>query len=393
MELSLPLPSRVRRRGAPRRRRSAISDTRARLVLDWLRGNRLALRIALSVLVAVPLLAGGWLWLRESSLVAVRHVHITGVHGPDALEIRQALDRAAARMTTMDFNVGRLRSAVSSFAIVGALRASTSFPHSVTISVTERPPVAALLTAGQRTAIAADGTVLGPALLLSSLPSVPGSVEPQIGARLREPAALAAVVVLGAAPTQLARFVLRVFNGPEGLTVAMRNGLLVYFGNATRPHAKWVSLARVLVSPSAAGSLYVDVRLPERPAAGFSSASPSVTSAPAATEAGSSEPTAAALAASLSKATGASTGASAGSTSSTSESEASGESETTSAASTTTGSGESEASSGASETSSSSSRESPSAATAGGGSSATGASSEASITAAGGAASTAAAGG
>lgn len=332
MELSLPFPHRseidgISDRPAPRRgtRRRTISDTRAGYALDWLRHNRLALRVTICALVAVPLLGGSWLWLRDSSLVSVRHVHITGVHGVDALEIREALDNAAARMTTMDFNVGALRSAVASLPIVGGLHVTTSFPHTVSISVTERPPVAALLTAGQRTAVAADGTVLGPALLSSSLPTVNGSVEPPAGAHLRESTALDAVAVLGAAPAALAPFVVRVSGGPEGLTVAMRNGLLVYFGNSMRPHAKWLSLARVLTSPSAAGAWYVDVRLPERPAAGLSSASSPSTSAPV--ETGASDPTAAALAASLAKAAGGSTGASAGS-------------------STTSGSGENETSSG-----------------------------------------------
>jgi cell division protein FtsQ len=331
MELSLPFPRRAPRHRTPHR---AISNTRLRLALDRLRHNRLALRVTLCAVVAVPVLGGGWLWLRDSSLVSVRHVHIAGVHGVDALEIRTALDNAAARMTTMDFNVGALRTAVSSFAIVGGVHVKTSFPHTVNISVSERPPVAVLVTAGQRTAVAADGTVLGPALLSSSLPVVKGSVEPPAGARLREAAAVAAVTVLGAAPAPLAGFVVRVFNGPEGLTVVMRNGLLVYFGNSMRPHAKWLSLARVLTSPSAAGAWYVDVHLPERPAAGLSSASPSSTSTPV--ETGASDPTVAALAASLAKAAGTSTGASAGSPTTS----GSGESETSSGSSTASGSGE-----------------------------------------------------
>jgi cell division protein FtsQ len=337
MELSLPFPRDARRGGT--RRAAPRSGTRIRRALDWLLHNRLALRTTICAVVLLPSLGGGWLWLRDSSLVSVRHVHITGVHGTDAIEIRQALDNAAVRMTTMDFDVGALRSAVSSFAIVGSLHTSTSFPHSVSITVTERPPVAALLTAGQRTAVAADGTVLGPALLSSSLPTLTGSVELPAGARLREPAAVAAVAVLGAAPARLAAFVVRVFNGPEGLTVAMRNGLQVYFGNSTRPHAKWLSLARVLVSPSAAGAVYVDVRLPERPAAGFSSVPSSLS--PTAVQAGTSEPTAEALAASLSKAAGNDTGAPTGSEAA----EGSSESETSSASSTTSSAGEGESSS------------------------------------------------
>ena len=312
--------------------------------LSRLRGNGLALRAALAVLVSVPLLGGAWLWLRDSSLVAVRHVHITGVHGTDAVEIRTALDDAAMRMSTLHLNAGALRSAVSSFAIVGALHVTASFPHTVKIAVTERLPVAALQSAGQRTAVAADGTVLGPAWLSSSLPLLSGSVEPPAGGHLREAAALAAVEVLGGAPEALARFVTRVYNGPEGLTVAMHNGLLVYFGDATRPHAKWMSLARVLASPDSAGALYVDVRLPERPAAGFSSPSSSSSSsfssssAPATStasgstspvQASASDPTAAALAARLSEAAGGKTAAS--TTTGTPETEASGSSPTASA--------------------------------------------------------------
>jgi cell division protein FtsQ len=328
MELSLPFPRRLgrgqARRGRRRKtRRGSVPRAYAAQTLGWLSGNTVALRATVAVLLALPLLGGGWLWLRGSSLVAVEHVHISGVHGAEAIEIRAVLDDAAKRMTTMDFDVAALRSAVASYPIVGELHVRTSFPHAVSIAVSERSAVAALLTAGQRTAVAADGIVLGPALLSSSLPSVSGSVEPAPGTRLGEPAALAAVTVLGAAPAPLARFVARVYEGPEGLTVAMRGGLLVYFGNDIRPHAKWLSLARVLVSPSSAGALYVDVRLPERPAAGFSSAgstSTTSTSTSASAQAGSADPTTAALAASLEHAVGGSPTTSSSSTTTESES-------------------------------------------------------------------------
>ena len=132
----------------------------------------------------------------------------------------------------------------------------------------EQPPVAALTVAGTKTAVAADGVVLGPALLrLAAGPR--RRLEPAPGQRLHDPALLGALAVLGAAPAPLAKLVTRAYNGPKGLTLAMRSGLLAYFGDATRPHAKWLSLARVLADPSSAGASYVDVRLPERPAAGF----------------------------------------------------------------------------------------------------------------------------
>jgi cell division protein FtsQ len=340
MELSLPLPRRSKVGGAsPRqaqrrgvRSRGAGSGTtgtgttdtgsrtRARVwALAWVPTSRRALRVLLCALLAVPLLGGGWMWLRDSSLVSVRHVHVTGVEGVDGVQIRTALDDAAARMTTLDFKAAALRTAVAAYPIVAALHVRTSFPHTVSIAVSERPSVAALLGDGQRTAVAGDGTVLGPALVSSSLPTISVSSDPAPGARLREASALAAVTVLAAAPAELERFVVRAYSGPEGLTVAMRTGLLVYFGNATRPHSKWLSLARVLVSPSAAGATYVDVRLPERPAAGFSSTSTSTSSATssaspsisAAAQASASNEAAATLAASLEAAIGGSSTASA----------------------------------------------------------------------------------
>ena len=55
------------------------------------------LRIALlAVLVALPLLAGGWLLLRNSSFVAVEHVRVSGLHGPEAQAIDSGADRRRA---------------------------------------------------------------------------------------------------------------------------------------------------------------------------------------------------------------------------------------------------------------------------------------------------------
>jgi cell division protein FtsQ len=232
--------------------------------------RRRRLRTAfLVVLVALPLLAGGWLLLRKSSFVAVEHVRVSGLHGPQARAIETALDGAARGMSTLDVRTGALRAAVASFPVVRTVRAIPSFPHGLRIEVLEQLPVAALTVDGTRTAVAADGVVLGPALLSGALPAIAGYHEALVGARVQGPNVLAAVAVLGAAPMPLRRALARVYTGPDGLTVAFRSGLLAYFGDGARPHAKWLSLARILADPSSAGASYIDVRLPERPAAGF----------------------------------------------------------------------------------------------------------------------------
>lgn len=270
--------------------------------------GRLTLRVLLCAALPLPLLGGGWLWLRDSSLVAVEHVHIAGVHGAQALQIRHALDAAAGGMSTLHLNPARLRAAVAAYPEVASIDVHASFPHTLGVEVVERPAVAVLSGPGERTAIAADGTVLGPALVSDSLPTVTAKARvPAPGEHVVEAPTLAAAAALGAAPAQLGRYVERVYEGGEGLTLQMRNGLLVYFGDAGRPHAKWLALARVLASPDAAGATYVDVRLPSRPAAGFSQ--PGSSTGPSASaltpaQVGTSDPAAAKLAEQLSREVG-----------------------------------------------------------------------------------------
>ena len=230
--------------------------------------------------VALCLFAVGWLWLRHSSLFSASHVRIEGVSGPQAVAIDGALLEAAHRMSTLDVNTAALRAAVAPFGVVGDVRATASFPHSLRIEVIERLPVAALTSSGSRTAVAADGVVLGPGLLHGSLPTVAVAQLPPTGRRV--PGAMqGALTVLGAAPPPLRVHVLAVANGARGLTVTMRNGLIVYFGDATRAHAKWLALAAVLADPTAAGAGYVDVRVPARPAAGYAPGSAPASAQPA----------------------------------------------------------------------------------------------------------------
>jgi cell division protein FtsQ len=238
-----------------------------------------------AALVVLVLLGGGWLLLRKSPLVSVEHVQIAGVQGVDAGPIDAALRGAAHGMSTLNVNVGALRAAVAPYRVVRNLSVSTSFPHGLRIHVVEQLPVAVLSIGGTHTAVAADGVVLGPELLASErvpLPAItlaagsPALVDLRSGAHspegwvghVQDPTARAELSVLGAAPRVLLGWVSRVFIGPEGLTVGMRNGLSIYFGDATRPHAKWLAAGRVLADPSSAGATYVDVRAPERPAAG-----------------------------------------------------------------------------------------------------------------------------
>jgi cell division protein FtsQ len=275
--LAAPAPKRVhaprgdRTRGGGGQGGLASSAELLRAGTRFLARHRWLHIALLAFAMAAPVLGGAWLWFRGSGFVSVQTVQIAGVSGADAAVVEGDLTQAARSMSTLEVNVGALRAAVAPLHVVRELRASSSFPHTLRIDVVEQLPVASLTASGVHTAVAANGVVLGPALASASLPSVSVASVPPPGRRVNGANVLSELAVLGAAPAALAGHVERVFTGAKGLTVAMRNGLLVYFGDDSQALAKWLSLARVLADSTSAGASYIDVRLPSHPAAGFPS--------------------------------------------------------------------------------------------------------------------------
>ena len=214
------------------------------------RGWLLAAAGILAVIVA------GFFWLRESSLVAVNNVTITGASGPDAPRIEAALRAVARDMTTMHVEQDELEESVERFPTVADLRVESDFPHGLKIEVIEREAVAIIAQGDHKMPVLAGGTVLRGATAPDDLPQI-DEERPEDVLRL-----------LGAAPRPLLRRAERAFAGPKGLTVRMAEGPVIYFGGANDLQAKWAAAARVLADPTAEGATYVDVRVPQRTAAG-----------------------------------------------------------------------------------------------------------------------------
>jgi cell division protein FtsQ len=230
---------------------------------------RMRVRVVVAFVAAVLLLGGVWLWLRDSSLVAVQRVSITGVSGPNADQIRAVLTRAARNMTTLDVRVGQLRLAVAPYPVVKDVQVSTRFPHGLRIRVVEQLPVAALEAGGRSIAAAGDGTVLHD-VSTASLPVIAVPVLPG-GSRVNERPALDALALLSVSPPRLLSRMAQVTNDPShGLVVQLRSGPSLYFGDGSDLAAKWVAATDVLADPSSAGATYIDVTDPARPAAGVS---------------------------------------------------------------------------------------------------------------------------
>ena len=126
-------------------------------------------RILAGAVIAVCALAGGWLWVRDSSLVAVRDVRVTGLGSAEAPQIRSALRSAALDMTTLHVREASLRAAVAQYPSVKGVDVSRDFPHGLAVRVRERAPVAAIDTGGGKVAASSDGRVLR-GMTLSGLP-------------------------------------------------------------------------------------------------------------------------------------------------------------------------------------------------------------------------------
>lgn len=229
--------------------------------------------------LALAAAAGGFLWLRESSLVAVREVTVVGATGRSAADVRSALRRTGARMTTLHVREDELRATVAPYPLVKDLRVDPEPLHRLRIQVIEHDAVGRVRVGAQRVPAAADGTLLRAAQVDEPLPLVSGSPTVR-GAEVRDAGTRRALALLGAAPRSL-RPLIETVSAPEGgLSARLRSGPQLDFGRPVRLRAKWAAAVEVLADPRAAGAAYVDLRVPGRPVAGTFPDDPVPTAAP-----------------------------------------------------------------------------------------------------------------
>jgi cell division protein FtsQ len=235
--------------------------------------HRPNLRLLVATVALAGLLVGGWLVLRDSGLVAVREVEVVGLSGPQEDSIRAALTTAGRDMTTLHLRPEILRSAVAEYVVVKDLSAERDVPHGLRITVTERVPVAKIVSSETAVPVAGDGTVLR-GTTADDVPELKLPLPPA-GDTVTDRRTLVAIALLARAPAPLRKKVTTAFRGPRGLTVRLAAGPSVHFGTSDRLAAKWASLAAVLASPDSRGATVIDVRVPEHPAAaGLEQAAP-----------------------------------------------------------------------------------------------------------------------
>jgi cell division protein FtsQ len=226
-----------------------------------------SLKITAIAAVTAALAVGAWLWLRDSSLVQVTKVNVSGVTTSESQRVTQALDDAARGMTTLHVRTTTLKDAVRQFSSVETVNIKTDFPHTMSIDVVERRPVAALAIGDRRIPVTGGGVLLRGISADRDLPTVRVS-KAITGERVTDRGVLGALKVARAAPGPLLHVATEVGVQPRGVVVQLKDGPDLVFGDGEDAPAKWTAAARVLAEPSAAGATYLDLRVPGRVAAG-----------------------------------------------------------------------------------------------------------------------------
>src|SRR4051812_46849345 len=225
-------------------------------------------RLGAAVAAVAVLMAGYFLWFRDSSFARVNEVYVTGVDGPQARSIRSALEQAGLDMSTLHVRSADLQDAVSDFPVVRSVSAQGDFPHKLTIEVELNLPVAILDGPSGRKPVAADGLLLPDVPIAAGLPVI-ATKSALPSERVTDGRPFELVRLVGLAPEPLRRRLTKVILDPKlGIVAQIRKGPELRFGDSSRLAAKWMAAARVLAAAGARGATYVDLRLPERPAAG-----------------------------------------------------------------------------------------------------------------------------
>ena len=227
------------------------------------------MRLAIGAVILLALGAGYWFWLRDSSLVAVDDVDVVGVTVGDRGQIVGALTAAAEEMTTLHVDRDRIEAVAAGFPTIESASVDPNFPHGMRIEIAERLPALLVRAGGDEVPVAGDGTVLGGVSVPddADLPVIEADEAPASG-RLEGPA-LQQALVAGATPEPLRPLVERLeLSKDYGVEVILRGGIPVRFGTGARASAKWAAASAALADPKLDGLSYLDVRVPERPAAG-----------------------------------------------------------------------------------------------------------------------------
>ena len=170
---------------------------------------------------------------------------------------------AGRAMVSVDTNAAQTRLLAQPW--IASASVERSWPGTILVTITERRPVAVIGGGSSARLVDSTGRLLGPAGTVTGLPQIglvaPGSRTVRIAAHRR---ALAAT--MAALSPALVSQVATAFNGPQGITLELDDGIRVLFGDMSRLTAKDQNLRTVLDQADRGTIERIDVTVPSAPA-------------------------------------------------------------------------------------------------------------------------------
>jgi cell division protein FtsQ len=249
-------------------RRAASSGTAERFAARV--RSRRRRRIAMVVAAALVLAALGWLTVFSPYLL-VEQIRIRDTERVAPQQVRELTDAEIGRPMVL-LDPSKLARSVATIPLVRSVQVQRSWPSTVTVTLTERSPVAAVPASGggyrlvDREGVEVEFATRRPAELPFLEVDVRSS-DPQSTATLA-----AALDVLGALPASLAAQLVGIgATSPDGVWLSVRTAVgkkasKVVWGDASAGQEKAEVLAVLVRSAGPDGAALYDVSVPSAPA-------------------------------------------------------------------------------------------------------------------------------
>lgn len=235
--------------------------------------RRLRLFLVLLLLLLAGLAIAWFFWLRDLPVFEIRDVQVTGLEaiesnddGGEAEILVETVTNSLRGMTTVHVRKDDLLEALEPYPRVAGVEVETDFPNGATARLELREDGAVVGEGEEAVLVASDGTLLGVIGGDSgTLPRIAGKPPSDDRTALDGPR-LAQAIVLGATPTEIRPFVNGSRMGKRGVEVELSNGLVLVFGDDSKPGAKWKAAATVIADPELVDAGTIDLTVPWRPA-------------------------------------------------------------------------------------------------------------------------------
>lgn len=232
---------------------------------------------ARSVAVGCTLLAlagGGYLVALKTSVFAVERIQVEGAPPALADQIRSALSPLEGR-SLVSFSRSDADTRLAGFPQIASVRYDRAFPHTLRVQVTVERPVAVLRKGSDAWLVSSSGRVLS-SLRPGSSPRLPriwlaAETAVAVGSTVATGDAVTVAAALPAA--HLPAHVLAVSEEGGQTALQLAGGREIRLGDLGNLAVKLAVAGAVL--SHAQGARYVDVSVPTRPVAGYSTLPPS----------------------------------------------------------------------------------------------------------------------